>query len=84
MDYLKRSRDFKFYDLLNMSFSEAGNVEFIKDSENTKLNDISFKKSISDPTMLTTDATNSGMIIIPYAIGVAYPVGVVHHDILVL
>lgn len=60
-------------------------IKFIKDNESTKLRDISFEKeSINDPTNVTTGATSGGIVVILYTIGVAYQMGVVNQDILVL
>lgn len=75
--YSKKSRRFKFYNPSSKPFFKTGNIKFIENGESTKVNEISFKESIGDPTVVITITADSEMIVVSYTVEATQPARVV-------
>lgn len=72
-DILKGPEVLSFFFTPQVGFFQMDNIKFIENRGCTKVRDISFKESVSNPTMVITVAIDSGMVIIPYIIRATHP-----------
>lgn len=78
---MKSQEALSFFDPSNGVFFKTIMPKFIENRGCIKIRDISFKESISDPTMVITIETDNEMVTIPYTVGDTHPVRVIDRDI---